>query len=104
MALTVDMTIYPFVDLTAQAQVRSGKLTGPASYPTGGVVVDIPNELKMSEVWFFICTPPTNGTVVIEAVYDFAADKLKFFDMAGAEIANTTDLSLYTARFFCTGK
>ena len=46
----------------------------------------------------------TNGSVIICAVYVPASGLMKFFDMAGVEIANTTDLSAYTARFEAIGK
>lgn len=96
-------TNWPMRDLTAQGQIRSGSYTGPASYPTGGETVDL-NEIGFSEVWWWAPMVFTNGTVVILAIYDAANSKLKFFDMAGAEIANATDLSTYTSTFFATGK
>ena len=102
--MEVDVTLYPFCDLTAQMQVRSGQITGPASYVTGGDEVDVGNDLKLSEVFLFLCEPPSNGSVIRLARSDYTATTLKWFDMAGAEIANGVDLSGYTARFLCTGK
>ena len=102
--MEVDVTLYPFCDLTAQMQVRSGELTGPASYVAGGDPVNVGDDLKLSEVFLFLAEPPSNGTVIRLVRYDYAANTLKWFDMAGAEIAGGVDLSTYTARFFCTGK
>ena len=103
--MTVDITLFPFVDLTAQAQVRSGKLTGPNAYVTGGDSVDVGNDLKLSEVWFFTAANPTNATAVHHTEYNYTTDKLQWFDgNTGSEVANGTNLGAFTARFFCTGK
>lgn len=102
--MEVDVTLYPFCDLTAQMQVRSGQLTGPNPYATGGDPVNVGDDLKLSEVFLFLVEPPSNGTVIRLVKYDYATNKLKWFDLAGNEIANGTDLSTYTARFLCTGK
>lgn len=95
---------WPMRDLTAEAKVRSGKITGPASYTTGGEAVSLEDDLGLSEVWYWAPMILTNGTVVILGIYDVVNSKLKYFDMAGAQIANATDLSLYTTTFFVTGK
>lgn len=95
---------FPMRDLTAQAQVRTGKITGPASYPTGGEAVDLLEDLGLSQVWWWAPMVFTNGTAVILAIYDVVTSKVKYFDMAGAEIADATDLSAYTSTFFATGK
>ena len=47
---------------------------------------------------------PTNGTVILQTEYDYVNNKLKWFDMAGVQIANAVDLSTYTCRIFVTGK
>ena len=95
---------WPMRDLTAQAQVRSGKITGPASYETGGEAVDLLEDLGLSQIWWWAPMVFTNGTLVISAIYDAVTNKVKYFDAAGTEVANATDLSTYTATFFCTGK
>lgn len=102
--MTVDITLFPEVDHLGAAQVREGQFTGPASYATGGDPVDIPNDLKMSEVWVFLATNPTNGTVIRHVAYDRATSKLKWFLNDGTEVAALTDLSTYTGQFFVTGK
>lgn len=103
--MTVDTTLFPFTDLTGgNAQIRSGHLTGPASYVTGGDSVNLGDDLKMSEVWVFLAEPPSNGVDLRLVRYDYTNNKLKWFDLAGAEIAGGTNLAAYSARFFVTGK
>lgn len=94
---------WPMRDLTAQAKVASGKITGPASYVTGGDPVTLA-DLGLSEVWYWAPMVLTNGTLVILAIYDVVNAKIKYFAMAGTQIANATDLSAYTTTFFVTGK
>jgi len=47
--------------------------------------------------------PPTNGSVILEARYNTSTSVVKWFDMAGVEVAAATDLSAYTARFEAIG-
>ena len=41
--------------------------------------------------------------MIILAVYQVVAATMKFYDMAGAEVANGTNLSAYNARFEAIG-
>lgn len=92
---TIDTTLYPFVDLLQNAQVRSGQITGPASYSAGGFAVNLGDDLKMSEVWAFICEPFSDGTDVLIARYDYDNNKIKLF--RGAAQTHTHDLLLKNA-------
>ena len=81
---------------------RVGQYTGPASYATGGDTLP-PEQLGLGNLDALLFTVATNGTVVILLAYNYTTEMVKAFDMAGAEIANGTDLSAYTARFEAIG-
>lgn len=99
---TIDYTQFRAEDTRSTKQIRSGVLTGPASYVTGGDPVT-PNDLKLGQIHFLDFDNPTNGTVVIVAQYDYTNQKVKYFDYAGNEIAQGTNLSTYTVRFEAVG-
>lgn len=100
--MTIDRTIGPYHD-SSNARIRKvGLFTGPTSYATGGDSVT-PALLGMGRVEALLMEPFTNGSVIIFARYVPADETVKFFDMAGVEIANLTNLSTYTARFEAIG-
>jgi hypothetical protein len=100
----------PFQDKTATYERRVGQWTGPASYPTGGEAVNIANTFGFGRLMAMFLQPFSNGSVIILACWtpsaanSITAGTLKFFDMAGVEIANGTDLSTYTAAFEAIGR
>jgi hypothetical protein len=102
MAATLDLTTYRAEDVRSTKKVISGIYTGPASYATGGDAL-LPAEVKLGQIHFFDIEPPSNGSVVVVALYDYTNFKVKWFDMAGAEIAAATALNTYTARFEAVG-
>ena len=94
---------WPMRDLTAQAKIASGQGAGPSSYPTGGEVITLA-DLGLSEVWWWGPIVAYNGTDVLIARYNPTTTKLMWFDLAGAEVTDATNLLLYTYTFFVTGK
>ena len=99
---TIDRTGVTYHD-ASNARIRKiGRMVGPASYATGGDACS-PSLLGLGKVDVLLLQPFTNGTVIILAVYVVSTSLVKFFDMAGAEIANGTDLSAYSARFEAIG-
>lgn len=100
--MTVTKTIGAYHD-ASNARIRKiGVLTGPTSYATGGDSLTA-LMLGMGSVDLILTNPFTNGSVVILAVWVRASSLMKFFDMAGVEIANGTNLSTYTASFEAIG-
>lgn len=75
------------------------RVTGPASYVTGGEAMDF--GLSRREV--VLADMATNGTDLRIVVYDYTNGKLKWFDLAGAEIAAAQNLSAYSARIEAIG-
>jgi hypothetical protein len=70
------------------------RVTGPTSYATGGEALDL--GIGRPELVLPECA--TNGTDLRLVQWDYTNKKLKWFDLAGAEIAATTNLSTYAAR------
>lgn len=99
---TIDRTTRTYHDASNTRLRKFGTYTGPASYATGGDSCT-PGDLGLGKVDLVIFDPATNGSVIILLRYDYTNSRVKAFDMAGAEIAATTDLSTYTARFEAIG-
>lgn len=99
--MSVNLTSFRAEDMSNTKRRTHGVWTG-GSYATGGESLTAA-QLKLGRVEVFLVEPATNGSVVILLRYDYTNSKLKAFDMAGAEIANGTDLSTYSARFEAIG-
>ncbi len=100
---TIDRTIGAYHD-ASNARIRKiGNYTGPASYLTGGDSFTAA-DVGMGRIEMLNLEVASNGAVVLLARYDYTAFKVKWFDLAGVEIANATALSTYTARFEAIGK
>jgi hypothetical protein len=99
---TLDATVtkHPQISFqNAQASVR--QYTGPASYATGGDLIDA-NDLKIGsivDIWF---TLAVNGAGTVRLLhYDGANGKIRWVvPDTGSEVANTTDLSGFQAFLF----
>lgn len=98
----LDLTTYRAEDIRSTKRVISGVYTGPASYVTGGDSFT-PGEVKLGQLHFLAIEHPTNGTLVLLARYDYTNQKVQWFDVAGTEVANATNLSAYSARFEAVG-
>lgn len=73
------------------------RLTGPASYTTGGEAL-APLVFGLGKILLLLAEVASNGTDLRLVQYDYTNQKLKWFDLAGAEIANAANLSAYAAR------
>lgn len=92
-----------FYDKSHATSRRHGLYTGPSSYTTGGESIT-PESLALGRIDNFHVEALSNGTDLRLARYDYTNEKVKVFDLAGAEIANGTDLSTYSGRFEAIGK
>src|SRR5687767_10958448 len=100
--MTITRTIGAFHD-SSNARIRKiGLLTGPASYATGGDPLTAA-ALGMGKIELLLMEPFANATAIVFARYDATLALVKFFDMAGTELAAATDLSGYSARFEAIG-
>jgi hypothetical protein len=98
--LPLDTTTIPDRhDRTGSKARKYFRATGPASYVTGGEAVDF----GLSNVELVIPDPATNGTDLRLVAYDYTNKKLKWFDLAGAEIANGQSLAAYAVRLEAIG-
>jgi hypothetical protein len=100
--MTITRTIGSYHDSSHGRIRKIGQFTGPASYTTGGDPLTA-TDLGMGRVELLLMEPFTDGSVIILACYEVVAATVKFYDMAGAEIANGTNLSTYNARFEAIG-
>ncbi len=103
MAPTVDFTKFRAEDGSNTKRRIQGIYTGPASYATGGDPF-LPADVKLGQIDVLCLNLPSNGTVILCAVYDYTNLKVKWFDLAGNETSAATDLSAYTARFEAIGR
>ena len=75
------------------------KVTFDSSYPTGGETIDLSN--YFSSVLGAVCLP---GALTYYIVYDVANSKIVAYTRAtDAEVADTTDLSAYSAWMWVLG-
>ena len=96
--MPLDLTTIPDRHDTSGSKIRKFvRLTGPSSYATGGEAL-APAAFGLSKIILLLVTHASNGTDLRLVLYDTTTSKLKWFDLAGAEIANATDLSAYSAR------
>lgn len=75
------------------------QVTGPTSYATGGESLSF----GLGRVELVLADHATNGTDLRIVQWDYTNSKLKWFDLAGAEIANATGLSAYSVRLEVIG-
>lgn len=93
--MPLDTTTIPDRHERTGAKIRKFyRVTGPTSYATGGESLNV----GLSRPELVLADHATNGTDLRIVQWDYANGKLKWFDLAGAEIANGTDLSTYAAR------
>lgn len=96
--MTIDKSAsaIPANDKSHTRQRRLVKISGPASYATGGDPVSL-DQLGLTQIHSWPGVSFSNGTVIIHSFYDATAKKLKFFVVAGTEVPNATNLSTYSA-------
>ncbi len=113
MAANVDLTIArPYDDAGIRRRVI-GSYTGPKSYTanagsaTAGGDPFFPGDVKnlgeIEYLSFEVAINPATPVALI-ARYSQRLNAVLWFDFAGNEIANATDLSLYACRFEAIGK
>lgn len=94
----------PFYDKSADRQRRTFKYTGPTSYATGGDSLNLLSDLGLGQVHVVQAEPASNGTLVKAVVYNRSTGKFQWFDAAGTETANGTNLSGYTTYIEVVGR
>lgn len=94
---TLDTTTVPKHDASNTRIRKFVTYTGPTSYATGGDSLTAA-DLGLGRIHMFNADLATNGTVVLLLRYDYTNSKVKWFDLAGNETANGTNVSAYSAR------
>lgn len=86
-------------DRTGSKAIKYVRVTGPALYVVGGEAL----ELGLSNPELVVADHATNGTDLRIVQWDYTNKKLKWFDLAGAELAANAVLSTYSARLAVIG-
>lgn len=98
---TLDMTIgkHPLI-AAVNARIAHGQYTGPSSYVTGGdafVAADVKLS-HLTEIFFGLAV--NAGGTIRGLLYDSTNNTVLWYVLdTGAEVANGTDLSGFSARF-----
>lgn len=100
---TLDQTTIQAQDHTGTRIVRYGRYTGPASYATGGDPLT-PANVAMGKIDVMLTDNPSDGTTIYLTRYDHTNAKMKWFDLAGAEVAAAVNLSTFVLRYMAIGK
>lgn len=79
------------------------QITGPTSYPTNGEPLTAAQLGLHSVVRVDIENPVDATPAARSCTYDHTNAKLIYFTTASAEVANTTNLSTFSARATCIG-
>ena len=102
--MTYDLTQFPARDRLNDRLVREVVATGPASYATGGDVLNPTNDLGMGTV-FGVYGVLTDGSAIRIPVLNFTTQAVQFYiPNTGAEVANGVDLSGFSGTLIFTGK
>jgi hypothetical protein len=96
---TVPATIPDRHDRSGAKVRKLWSVTGPSSYATGGETLDF----GLGTVEVVLADQPSNGTDLRLVRWDYTNNKLKWFDLAGAEVAAAQDLSTYSVRLEVIG-
>lgn len=90
-------------DQSAVCRRRCFLLTGPSSYATGGDT-GLAAALGWGKLFALLGCTISNGTLTYIAWLSPSTGAVLYFDMAGAQVANATDLSTFTGRFEAVGQ
>jgi len=85
-------------DRTGAKVIKYFRVTGPAAYVAGGEALSF----GLGTVELVLADHPTNGTDLRIVQWDYANSKLKWFDLAGAELG-AVDVSTYACRLMVIG-
>jgi hypothetical protein len=94
--MPVDRSVGNYFDSSSSFLRRVARWNGPASYTTGGEVVEA-SSFGLSKVVALLITTARSATGLAFPVYDYATGRLLWYDIAGAQIANGVNLSAYQA-------
>lgn len=104
--MTLTITNYEFRDKLMNCLVRRATYAGPASYTTGGEVISNPNDFGWSRTHTLAGVAHNAALTAFRLlVLDLATQAVLWVvPDTGAEVANATDLSGFTAEIFVTGR
>lgn len=94
--MPVDRSVGNYFDSSSSFLRRVGRLTGPASYVTGGELLDA-SAFGLGKVVALLVTVARSPTGLAYPAYDYATGRLLWYDQAGAQVANGVNLSTFQA-------
>ena len=97
--------VLDFQDRMNNHMTRLGDYTGPLSYATGGESLP-PEQLGLGALGIILFELARNAAGTVYGLrYDATNKKVIWYVLdTGAEVANATDLTGFSARFFAIGK
>lgn len=102
--MTFAETSFPARDRLNSRMVREVRVTGPASYTTGGDPILPAANLGMAEVYGVYGTL-SNGSTILGVWLNYATQTLVLYvTSTDAQVANAVDLSGFTGTLLFTGK
>jgi hypothetical protein len=102
--MAITKTTVRFYDVAGVRRRGVGTYTGPASYTTGGDSIT-PGDLGLGATEHVIFEVATDGTNFRLLMYDHTNQTVVWIvPSTGNQVAATTDLSAYNARFEAIGK
>jgi hypothetical protein len=99
--MTIDLTVSPGQN-TSTRKRQVAAYTGPASYATGGDLLD-PGQFRLGTLDAILGLSISDGTTVHHGWYNVATGKIMWFVAAGTEVTNGTNLSTFTGRIEVVG-
>ena len=94
--MPIDRSVGNYFDSSSSFLRRVGRLKGPASYVTGGELLDA-SALGLGKVVVVMVTVARSAVGLAYPAYDYATGRLLWYDQAGAQVANATNLAAYEA-------
>lgn len=94
--MPVDRSVGNYFDSSSSFLRRVARWNGPASYTTGGEIVDAAG-FGLGKIVALLVTVARSPTGLAFPAYDYATGRLLWYDIAGAQIANGVNLSTYQA-------
>lgn len=90
-------------DQSATCRRKTVVYTGPASYATGGDT-GLADALGWGKIFALLGGIISNGTLTYLLYWNASTSAVMIFDMAGAEVANATDLSTFSGSVEVVGQ
>lgn len=100
---TISRDACPIFDKSGTKERRVFQYTGPASYATGGDLLN-PESISLKVIDALVGLSISNGTNVYWGYFNTSTKKILWYSATATEVTNATDLSAFTGRFEAIGR